>query len=58
MVGGDRRAPDAADSTVKVGEGEPWGQWYKKEDQGLPSAEEVWPGMNEGLVLQTCEDRD
>lgn len=56
MVGGDRRALEAADSTVKVGEGGPWGQWYKKEEQGLLSAQEVWPGMNQGLVLQTCEE--
>lgn len=34
MVGGDRRAPEAADSTVKVSEGGPWGQWYKKRRAG------------------------
>lgn len=56
MVGGDRRALETADSTVKMGEGGPWGQWYKKEEQGLLSAQEVWPGMNEGLMLQTCEE--
>lgn len=28
----------------------------KKEEQGLLLAQEVWPGMNEGFVLQTCEE--